>query len=301
MTVIPGVWAGHLCLFLQMQKKKYELGADPFRGVVEIWVGPVSVILESNLVSRGHVACVHCVGSAPLPCCILPFSSIVTTPLVDWTHRNQVGTNLEPNGTSLCIEELGDGFLFVFVGFGVFGCCLTPVLGTWCFERYLWVWAEDVLLWRSRRTFLEAWELFWSSLRSLRTFECHCVFLCTTLLRRRVAELSNLYGLAQVRAVKKKCCAASCVFTFMYTDACHEPTESEWQCGLKAAFFSIAFDKDQMELLGAAGKKTIIFEAELLAIVVAFSAWVTLHLCNVVALLCWQQFCAWCGYFWVWP
>ena len=29
------------------------------------------------------------------------------------TYRNQVGTNLEPNGTSLCMEELGDGFSFV--------------------------------------------------------------------------------------------------------------------------------------------------------------------------------------------
>ena len=37
--------------------------------------------------------------------------------------------------------------------------------------------------------------------QSLRTFECHCVLLCTTLLR----ELSNLRGLAQVRAVKKSC------------------------------------------------------------------------------------------------
>ena len=36
-------------------------------------------------------------------------------------------------------------------------------------------------------------------------FECHCVLLCTTLLRRRVTELSNLCGLAQVRAVKKSC------------------------------------------------------------------------------------------------
>ena len=45
-------------------------------------------------------------------------------------RRNQVGTNLEPNGTSLCMEELGDGFSFVFVVFGVFGCCLTHVLGT---------------------------------------------------------------------------------------------------------------------------------------------------------------------------
>ena len=49
------------------------------------------------------------------------------------THRNlrnQVGTNLEPNGTSLCMEELGDGFSFVFVVFGVFGCCLAHALGT---------------------------------------------------------------------------------------------------------------------------------------------------------------------------
>ena len=35
-----------------------------------------------------------------------------------------------------------------------------------------------------------------------------CVLLCTTFLRRRVTELSNLCGLAQVRAVKKSCHAA---------------------------------------------------------------------------------------------
>ena len=60
-------------------------------------------------------------------------------------------------------------------------------------------------VWRSWKNVFEAWELFWSSLR---TFECHCVLLCTTLLRRRVTELSNLCGLAQVRAVKKSCHAA---------------------------------------------------------------------------------------------
>ena len=63
-------------------------------------------------------------------------------------------------------------------------------------------------IWRSWKNVFEAWELFWSSLRSLRTFECHCVLLCTTLLRRRVTKLSNLCGLAQVRAVKKSCHAA---------------------------------------------------------------------------------------------
>ena len=63
-------------------------------------------------------------------------------------------------------------------------------------------------IWRSWKNVFEVWELFWSSLRSLRTFEYHCVLLCTTLLRRRVTELSNLCGLAQVRAVKKSCHAA---------------------------------------------------------------------------------------------
>ena len=63
-------------------------------------------------------------------------------------------------------------------------------------------------VWRSWKNVFEAWELFRSSLRSLRTFECHCVLLCRTLLRRRVTELSNLCGFAQVRAVKKSCHAA---------------------------------------------------------------------------------------------
>ena len=70
---------------------------------------------------------------------------------------------------------------------------------------------------------------------------------------------------------------------FIYTDACYEPEATSWQCGLggvlvspsgeKVAFFSLELDRDQMELLGAGAKKTIIFEAELLALVVAFSAW----------------------------
>ena len=79
-------------------------------------------------------------------------------------------------------------------------------------------------IWRSWKNVLEAWELFWSSLRSLKTFECHCVLLCTTLLRRRrVTELSNLCGLAQVRAVKKSCHAAlvfshTCAFSHHWNE-----------------------------------------------------------------------------------
>ena len=36
------------------------------------------------------------------------------------TYRNQVGTNLEPNGTSLCMEDLGDGFFVYFCGLWCF-------------------------------------------------------------------------------------------------------------------------------------------------------------------------------------
>ena len=131
------------------------------------------------------------------------------------TYRNQVETNLEPNGTSLCMEELGDGFSFIFSGFWCFWMLFDPCLR----NLMLWTYLVGVLwlfvslswrrfIWRSWKNVFEAWELFWSSLRSLRTFECHCVLLCTTLLRRRVTELSNLCGLAQVRAVKKSCHAA---------------------------------------------------------------------------------------------
>ena len=42
-------------------------------------------------------------------------------------HRNQIGTNLKP----VCAwKSLEMGFSFVFVGCGVYGCCLSHVLGT---------------------------------------------------------------------------------------------------------------------------------------------------------------------------
>jgi hypothetical protein len=69
----------------------------------------------------------------------------------------------------------------------------------------------------------------------------------------------------------------------IYTDACYEPTSCDWKCGLggvlvgpngkQAAYFSVALSNEQMELLGSETKKTIIFEAELLALVLAFSIW----------------------------
>eukprot|EP00435_Cladocopium_sp_Y103_P015320 s4862_g3.t1 len=70
---------------------------------------------------------------------------------------------------------------------------------------------------------------------------------------------------------------------YIYTDACYEPTDLVWTCGLggvlvdpmgtKVAFFSVNLSEEQMRRLGADHKRTIIFEAELLALVVAFAIW----------------------------
>ena len=70
---------------------------------------------------------------------------------------------------------------------------------------------------------------------------------------------------------------------YIFTDACFEPGNEDWTCGLggvlvepsgkPASFFSCCLSGDQMQCLGASSKKTIIFEAELLALVLAFAVW----------------------------
>ncbi|CAL1147099.1 unnamed protein product [Cladocopium goreaui] len=70
--------------------------------------------------------------------------------------------------------------------------------------------------------------------------------------------------------------ASDSVWT-IYTDACYEPQRTDWVCGLggvlvnllgeKVAFFSMELSTEQRRALGAEFKKTIIFEAELLAMV----------------------------------
>ena len=76
--------------------------------------------------------------------------------------------------------------------------------------------------------------------------------------------------------------ASDSVWT-IYTDACYEPQRPSWICGLggvlvnplgkKVAFFSVELSAEQRRALGTEFKKTVIFEAELLAMVLAFSLW----------------------------
>ena len=70
---------------------------------------------------------------------------------------------------------------------------------------------------------------------------------------------------------------------FLFTDACYEPSEASWPCGLggvlvdnvgrSRAYFSHCLNKSHMVDLGADKKKTIIFEAELLAVILAMRVW----------------------------
>lgn len=70
---------------------------------------------------------------------------------------------------------------------------------------------------------------------------------------------------------------------FLFTDACFEPTSPFWACGLGGVlvndqgilleFFSCSLSDEEMKKLGSESKKSIIFEAELLALIVAMYRW----------------------------
>ena len=76
----------------------------------------------------------------------------------------------------------------------------------------------------------------------------------------------------------------------VFTDACYEPTSTTWRCGIGGVIispdgtpyqaFSLSLSETQIETLGGNKKDTIIFEAELLAVVVAMGLWGALIQCS---------------------
>ena len=79
----------------------------------------------------------------------------------------------------------------------------------------------------------------------------------------------------------------------IYTDACYEPTSSDWVCGIGGLLvgpdgvpfqaFSFKLSDKHIAALGGKVKETIIFEAELLALVVAMELWSpTIHSCPTI-------------------
>ena len=73
---------------------------------------------------------------------------------------------------------------------------------------------------------------------------------------------------------------------YIFTDACYEPTSGSWPCGIGGVIynsygvplecFSLCLSREHIISLGGDDKETIIFEAELLALVVAMSQWAPL-------------------------
>ena len=76
----------------------------------------------------------------------------------------------------------------------------------------------------------------------------------------------------------------------VFTDACYEPTSTTWRCGIGGVIispdgtpyqaFSLSLSETQIETLGGNKKDTIIFGAELLAVVVAMGLWGALIQCS---------------------
>ena len=70
---------------------------------------------------------------------------------------------------------------------------------------------------------------------------------------------------------------------FVFTDASFSPDSPSWKCGLggvlldslgrQVSAFSYCLEPEELELLGFPGKSTIIFEAEMLALIVGFILW----------------------------
>jgi len=99
----------------------------------------------------------------------------------------------------------------------------------------------------------------------------------------RLKQLLTLFMTQSLDGPPKRICGMSASCSFIFTDACYEPGRVDWQCGLGGIIynshgaavqaFSCALSPDQIASLGGFVKKTIIFEAELLALIVSFVLW----------------------------
>ena len=99
----------------------------------------------------------------------------------------------------------------------------------------------------------------------------------------RLRQLLRLFISNSLDGPPKKICGVSASCFYIFTDACFEPSSLSWPCGLGGVIynsdglavqaFSFCLSQAQINSLGGQIKKTIIFEAELLALIVAFILW----------------------------
>ena len=99
----------------------------------------------------------------------------------------------------------------------------------------------------------------------------------------RLQQLLRIFQCHLLDGPPRKVCGVSASCFYVFTDACFEPDRKNWQCGLGGIIynsdgtavqaFSFSLSASQIDMLGGAVKQTIIFEAELLALIVSFVLW----------------------------
>ena len=108
----------------------------------------------------------------------------------------------------------------------------------------------------------------------------------------RLRQLLQLFQSQLLEGPPRKISGVSSSCFYIFTDACFEPNRPSWPCGLGGVIygpdgsaiqaFSICLSQSQINMLGAAVKQTIIFEAELLALIVSFVLWRNIVSCAPV-------------------
>ena len=99
----------------------------------------------------------------------------------------------------------------------------------------------------------------------------------------RLHSLLSMFKFQLSNGPPRQICGVSSGCFYIFTDACFERDHHSWPCGIGGAIFDSAGSALQvfsfnlsdfhMNALGVSVKRTIIFEAELLAVIVAFVLW----------------------------
>ena len=99
----------------------------------------------------------------------------------------------------------------------------------------------------------------------------------------RLAMLLGIFRSQLLAGPPRQVCGVSDSCFYIFTDACFELDNASWPCGIGGLVFdahgkalqafSFCLTQNHMNSLGVSLKKTIIFEAELLALIVAFILW----------------------------
>eukprot|EP00435_Cladocopium_sp_Y103_P054817 s1566_g18.t1 len=141
----------------------------------------------------------------------------------------------------------------------------------------------DALKLRGRLQFADGQLFGRISKLCLKEITCHAFQNSSSKLGPRLRSLLKMFSEQLNQGLPRKICGVTSRCFYVFTDACYEPDRSDWKCGLGGIIydhnghavqaFSLCLTQDQIHALGGASKKTIIFEAELLAVIVAFSLW----------------------------